>query len=97
MSAMMLGPLVFTQNLNKACTSTSISTVILVAAGVLLTTLLTSSEMVTFATFCVLEAAIGVYLPSMGSLKGRLVGDGMPARVYGLLRFAVEGFRGGWA
>ena len=92
MCAMMFGSQMFTRSLSKTSTSASMSSVILVASASLLTTLLASREMVIFAAFCVFEAAIGIYFPSMGSLKGRLIADGIRAKAYGLLRLPLNIF-----
>jgi hypothetical protein len=64
----------------------------LIAAGALLTTLLADSELLIFIAFLTFEAAIGVYFPSMGSLKGRMIEDGMRGKVYGLLRLPLNLF-----
>ncbi|KAK3333403.1 major facilitator superfamily transporter [Cercophora scortea] len=50
------------------------------------------SEQAAFWVFCLFEAAVGVYWPCMGCLKGRLIDDGMRARVYGMLRVPLNVF-----
>ncbi|KAK4453997.1 hypothetical protein QBC34DRAFT_175242 [Podospora aff. communis PSN243] len=50
------------------------------------------SEQSTFWVFCVFEAAVGMYFPCMGYLKGRLVDDGVRAQVYGMLRVPLNVF-----
>ncbi|KAK3692087.1 major facilitator superfamily transporter [Podospora appendiculata] len=50
------------------------------------------SEQATFWVFCLFEAAVGVYWPCMGCLKGRLIDDGVRARVYGMLRVPLNVF-----
>lgn len=49
-------------------------------------------EAMTFWSFCVFEACVGVYWPSVGYLKGRFVDDGIRARVYGMLRIPLNAF-----
>ncbi|KAM7188610.1 molybdate-anion transporter [Naviculisporaceae sp. PSN 640] len=51
-----------------------------------------SSEQVTFWVFCVYEAAVGAYWPTMGTLKGRLIDDSIRSQVYGLLRVPLNVF-----
>ncbi|KAK0641093.1 hypothetical protein B0T16DRAFT_461199 [Cercophora newfieldiana] len=50
------------------------------------------SEQSTFWVFCLFEAAVGMYFPCMGYLKGRLVDDGVRAQVYGFLRVPLNVF-----
>lgn len=50
------------------------------------------SEQSTFWVFCLFEAAVGMYFPCMGYLKGRLVDDGVRAQVYGMLRVPLNVF-----
>ncbi|KAK0617242.1 major facilitator superfamily transporter [Immersiella caudata] len=50
------------------------------------------SEQSTFWVFCIFEAAVGMYFPCMGYLKGRLVDDGVRAQVYGMLRVPLNVF-----
>lgn len=51
-----------------------------------------TSEQSTFWVFCFFEAAVGMYFPCMGYLKGRLVDDGVRAQVYGMLRVPLNVF-----
>jgi hypothetical protein len=51
-----------------------------------------SSEQSAFWVFCLFEAAVGMYWPCMGFLKGRLVEDGVRAQVYGVLRIPLNVF-----
>jgi hypothetical protein len=46
----------------------------------------------TFWSYCVFEACIGVYFPSMGAQKGRIVDDGVRADIYGVLRIPLNVF-----
>lgn len=50
------------------------------------------SEQVTFWLFCLFEAAVGMYWPCMGYLKGRLIEDGIRAQVYSILRVPLNVF-----
>jgi hypothetical protein len=50
------------------------------------------SEQSAFWVFCLFEAAVGMYWPCMGYLKGRLVEDGVRAQVYGILRIPLNIF-----
>ncbi|KAL1865105.1 hypothetical protein VTK73DRAFT_5475 [Phialemonium thermophilum] len=52
----------------------------------------TTSEQPMFWVFCAFEAAVGMYWPCMGYLKGRLVDDRMRAHVYSLLRIPLNIF-----
>ncbi|KAF6807222.1 major facilitator superfamily transporter [Colletotrichum sojae] len=49
-------------------------------------------EQVTFWLFCLFEACVGLYFPSMGYLKGKVVDDGIRAQVYGVLRIPLNLF-----
>ncbi|GKT44178.1 molybdate-anion transporter [Colletotrichum spaethianum] len=50
------------------------------------------AEQVTFWLFCLFEACVGLYFPSMGYLKGKVVDDGVRAQVYGVLRIPLNIF-----
>ncbi|KAK3937865.1 major facilitator superfamily transporter [Diplogelasinospora grovesii] len=50
------------------------------------------TEQTTFWLFCLFEAAVGMYFPCMGYLKGRLIDDGVRAQVYGFLRIPLNVF-----
>ncbi|KAK4147574.1 uncharacterized protein C8A04DRAFT_24833 [Dichotomopilus funicola] len=49
-------------------------------------------EQAAFWVFCPFEAAVGMYWPCMGYLKGRLVDDAVCAQVYGILRIPLNIF-----
>ncbi|KAK3316247.1 major facilitator superfamily transporter [Apodospora peruviana] len=51
-----------------------------------------ASEQAAFWVFCLFEAAVGVYWPCMGTLKGNLIDDGIRAQVYGMLRVPLNVF-----
>lgn len=42
--------------------------------------------------FCIFEVCCGIYYPSMGSLKSKLIEDGMRASVYTILRVPLNAF-----
>lgn len=50
------------------------------------------SEQSAFWVFCLFEAAVGMYWPCMGYLKGKVVEDAVRAHVYGLLRVPLNVF-----
>jgi hypothetical protein len=72
--------------------STLLTACILVATISLLLPILLKSESLTFWSYCVFEACIGVYFPSMGAQKGRIVADGVRANIYGILRIPLNVF-----
>ncbi|KAL1837012.1 hypothetical protein VTJ49DRAFT_4397 [Mycothermus thermophilus] len=45
-----------------------------------------------FWLFCLFEAAVGLYWPCAGAIKGALIEDGVRAQVYGALRVPVNVF-----
>ncbi|KAM7199446.1 Protein of unknown function (DUF791) domain containing protein, partial [Rhypophila sp. PSN 637] len=51
-----------------------------------------SSEQTAFWVFCLYEAAVGAYWPTMGTLKGKLIDDGIRSQVYGFLRVPLNVF-----
>jgi MFS transporter, MFS domain-containing protein family, molybdate-anion transporter len=72
--------------------STLLTLAILLSSTSLLLSVLLKSESLTFWAFCIFEACIGVYYPSMGAQKGRIVDDGVRANIYGLLRIPLNVF-----
>ena len=72
--------------------STLLTLAILLSSTSLLLPVLLKSESLTFWAFCIFEACIGVYYPSMGAQKGRIVDDGVRANIYGLLRIPLNVF-----
>lgn len=62
------------------------------ASSSLLITVIVQNEAMNFWSFCVFEACVGMYWPSVGYLKGRFVEDGVRARVYGMLRIPLNVF-----
>ena len=63
---------------------------IAVSAISLLLTVLIKDEAVTFWCFCLFEACIGIYFPTMGAQKGKIIEDGVRAKVYGLIRIPLN-------
>ncbi|KAL8295896.1 hypothetical protein RB597_009062 [Gaeumannomyces tritici] len=49
-------------------------------------------EWLLFWVFCVVEACVGAYFPSMGLLKSEAVEDGVRGRVYSVMRFPLNAF-----
>lgn len=49
-------------------------------------------ENVVLWCFCIFEVCCGIYYPVMGSLKSKLVEDGMRASVYTILRVPLNAF-----
>lgn len=98
MCAMMLGSLFFTwySALPSGRWVASLSTLLMfslvVAANCFLIPILIRDEAITFWCFCVFEMCCGVYFPTMGNLKEKIVGDGVRAKVYGMLRVPLNVF-----
>lgn len=62
------------------------------ASSSLLVPILVKDEYLTFYGFCIFEACVGMYWPSMGFLKGRLIDDGNRAQVYSVMRIPLNIF-----
>ncbi|PQE26889.1 major facilitator superfamily transporter protein [Rutstroemia sp. NJR-2017a BVV2] len=96
MASVMLGSLLFTHLSPLLATKlppSRLLTIIFSTASItLLIPLLTKSEPLTFLAFCVFEGMVGMYFPSIGYLKGKVVEDGVRARVYGVLRIPLNIF-----
>lgn len=89
MGALMLGSMLFTivMTSKKWLTCREIlQTVVCLASLSLLFTTLLKNEYITFWLFCLFEACVGMYFPSMGYQKGKIVDDGNRAHIYGILR-----------
>ena len=95
MCAMMLGSLLF--NLVKSSHDLSSASSVLMTAITttsccfLLAIVLRREELI-FWAFCMLEACVGAYFPSMAYLKGQIVEDGVRGKVYGMLRLPLNIF-----
>ncbi|KAL8993487.1 MAG: hypothetical protein Q9169_006306 [Polycauliona sp. 2 TL-2023] len=95
MGAMMLGSMLFTKILTDKKWMTCrelLQTVVVLASGSLLFTIFFRSEWITFWLFCLFELCVGMYFPAMGYQKGKVVGDGERAHIYGLLRIPFNIF-----
>ena len=95
MASVMLGSLLFNTLISsqRLLTPSRLLTIIFAtASSSLLIPIVTKSEALTFWSFCVFEMCVGMYWPSVGYLKGRIVEDGIRARVYGMLRIPLNLF-----
>ena len=95
MCAMMLGSQLF--NFVKPSHDLSSASSVLMTATTttsccfLLAIVLRREELM-FWAFCMLEACVGAYFPSMAYLKGQIVEDGVRGKVYGMLRLPLNIF-----
>jgi len=103
MSGMMLGSLGFTLATAAVTNdfgtkkpffaSSSLLTMSIAGASTcLLLAVIFKSECIIFWAFCFFEVCVGVYYPSMGHQKGKIVDDGVRAKVYGILRIPLNVF-----
>ena len=95
MGSVMLGSLAFNLIVSKyqLISHARLLTIIFATASMsLLVPVLRKEEVITFWSFCVFEACVGMYWPSVGYLKGRIIDDGIRARVYGMLRIPLNVF-----
>ena len=102
MAAMMLGSLGFTHasaassrfpSIAKFLTPSMLLTLAIAGASIsLLFTVLIKDEFISFWAFCVFEACIGIYFPSMGAQRAAIVDDGVRAKIYGILRIPLNVF-----
>ena len=95
MGSVMLGSLAFNLLVSKyqLISHARLLTIIFAtASSSLLVTVIVKDEAWTFWSFCIFEVCVGMYWPSVGYLKGRLIDDGIRARVYGLLRIPLNVF-----
>lgn len=53
---------------------------------------LVRNEAVTFWCFCIFEMCCGVYFPTMGNMKEKIVDDEVRAKIYGVLRLPLNLF-----
>jgi ABC-type multidrug transport system permease subunit len=95
MGAVMLGSLLF----NFLVTSWSfvspgrfLTVIFALASSSLLVTVICKEERLTFWSFLIFEACVGMYFPSIGYLKGKIIEDGVRGRVYGMLRIPLNVF-----
>lgn len=95
MGSVMLGSLAFNLLVSKyqLISHARLLTIIFASASSsLLVTVIVKDEALTFWSFCIFEACVGMYWPSVGYLKGRVIDDSVRARVYGLLRIPLNIF-----
>ena len=95
MGSVMLGSLAFNILVSKyqLISHARLLTIVFATASMsLLVPVLRRGEAVTFWSFCVFEACVGMYFPSVAYLKGRIVDDGIRARVYAMLRIPLNVF-----
>ncbi|RDL37202.1 putative major facilitator superfamily-containing protein 5 [Venustampulla echinocandica] len=95
MASVMLGSLLFNLLITKYALLTPLTLLTIIFAlssSALVVTITLKSEILTFWCFCLFEMCVGMYFPSMGTLKGRFVEDGVRARVYGILRIPLNIF-----
>jgi len=95
MGSVMLGSLAFNLVVSKyqLISHSRLLTIIFATASIsLLVPVLKKGEAITFWSFCVFEACVGMYWPSVGYLKGRIIDDGVRARIYGMLRIPLNVF-----
>ncbi len=96
MGAMMLGSMLFTKVMSSSTKWLTcrdlLQTVVTLGAVSLLFTIFFRSEWLTFWSFCLFEACVGMYFPSMGYQKGKVIDDGNRAHLYGLLRIPYNLF-----
>ena len=104
MAAMMLGSLGFTYASSASISTSHIRPSYYFAPSVLLTLAsagasisldmvpVFKSEILTFCAFCVFEACIGIYFPSIGAQRAIIVDDGVRAKIYGILRIPLNIF-----
>jgi hypothetical protein len=98
MCAMMLGSMIFTyqSSLRSGFFYTSSSMVLMitltVAALCFVLPVIIRNEAITFWCFCIFEVCCGVYFPSMANLKEKIIGDGVRAKIYGIMRIPLNVF-----
>ncbi|TDZ40309.1 Molybdate-anion transporter [Colletotrichum trifolii] len=95
MASTLLASLLYPRLLSLVSTPTRLLFGVLLAANAVFFALGTGGtrpEQATFWLFCLFEACVGLYFPSMGYLKGKVVDDGVRAQVYGALRIPLNVF-----
>ncbi|KAL3418756.1 major facilitator superfamily domain containing protein 5 [Phlyctema vagabunda] len=98
MCAMMLGSIFFTwySSLPRGGWVVGPSTLLMyslmVAATCFLIPVLIRDEAITFWCFCVFEICCGIYFPTIGTLKEKIIDDGVRAKIYGILRVPLNVF-----
>jgi MFS transporter, MFS domain-containing protein family, molybdate-anion transporter len=95
MCAMMCGSILFSLFARKHSRDSAafiLMCVLLVVSACLSAATLVANEYLLFWAFCVFEACIGAYFPSMSYLKSEIVEDGVRGTVYSILRFPLNVF-----
>lgn len=103
MAAMMLGSLAFTYALSVPSSSQSAIAKFLTPPYLLtlsvagacvsfILPVLSKVESITFWSFCLFEACIGIYYPSMSAQRAVIVDDGIRAKIYCVLRIPLNIF-----
>jgi len=98
MCAMMLGSIFFTYYSSLApgrwvvSSSTLLMMTLSVASFCFIVPVIFHQEAITFWCFCIFEICCGIYFPSMGQLREKIVDDGVRARITGILRVPLNAF-----
>ncbi|RDW78494.1 hypothetical protein BP5796_06346 [Coleophoma crateriformis] len=98
MCAMMLGSLFFTwySSLPRGPyvvgPSSLLMFALLLASSCFLIPVLYRDEASTFWCFCLFEFCCGIYFPTIGTLKEKIVDDGVRAKIYGITRIPLNLF-----
>ncbi|KEY75016.1 hypothetical protein S7711_01357 [Stachybotrys chartarum IBT 7711] len=96
MCALTLGSFLFAHVTRKdnslLLSSQTVQLTLSLAAAALLLTIVAQVEAYRFWAFCVFEFCLGMYFPSIGYLKGRLVSEEQRGKVYGLMRVPLNAF-----
>lgn len=95
MCSMMCGSILFTLVTSSHDLKSTKYILMLVLTGAsmcFLSAVLLRDEILVFWSFCLFEAFVGAYFPSIGYLKGRVVEDGIRGKVYGILRLPLSIF-----
>lgn len=95
MCCMMLGSMLYNNLSTSASPLPTKQTLIYTLGAASLCFLLPAhvrEENIVLWCFCIFEVCCGIYYPSMGSLKSKLIEDGMRASVYTILRVPLNAF-----
>jgi hypothetical protein len=94
MNAMMLGSMIFSliDLRTERDASRLLLSILAMAAIALMVPILLRAEGMTFWSFAVFEACVGIYFPTMGRLKSELVDDAVRGKVYALMRLPLNIF-----
>ncbi|SMY24404.1 unnamed protein product [Zymoseptoria tritici ST99CH_1A5] len=94
MSAMMLGSMLFSviDLRSERETGRLLLSILAMAAISLMVPVLMRTEGLTFWSFAIFEACVGMYFPTMGRLKSEIVDDDVRGKVYALMRLPLNIF-----